>query len=125
MITSLAEELGVPITLTGKHDLNMFTNNRPHQGVVLTAEPLEIEQLSTLEPADSDAVEPAAGGKGGDDGGTNASAPPPAATALPEDEEPDGESKTDNDGSTAAGEGERQWKKLVCFGTTSSGEDKP
>ena len=74
---------------------------------------------------DSDAGEPAAGGKGGDDSGTNASAPPPAATALPEDEEPDGESKTDNDGSTAAVEGERQWKKLVCFGTTSSGEDKP
>ena len=40
---ALAEELGVPITLTDKHDLNMFTNNRPHQGVVLTAEPLRRE----------------------------------------------------------------------------------
>jgi 21S rRNA (GM2251-2'-O)-methyltransferase len=34
-ILSLAERAGVPLKRMSKHDLNMLTDSRPHQGLVL------------------------------------------------------------------------------------------
>ena len=48
-IERLATELGVPLRSVSKHDLNMLSDNRPHQGVVLAVEPIELETLNALE----------------------------------------------------------------------------
>ena len=50
-ILSLAKEKGIKIREFPKHDLNMMTDNRPHQGFVLRAEPLEMKPLNALEPS--------------------------------------------------------------------------
>ena len=47
-ITRLAEEMGVPVLTMNKHDMNMLSNNRPHQGVILTAGPVPLEHLDEL-----------------------------------------------------------------------------
>lgn len=51
-IMRMAEEKGIPIREFSKHDLNMITDNKVHQGFVLRAEPLEFEPLTHLEPTD-------------------------------------------------------------------------
>ena len=43
-----AGELGIPIHTVSKHDLNMISNNRPHQGVILDAAELACEKLESL-----------------------------------------------------------------------------
>jgi 21S rRNA (GM2251-2'-O)-methyltransferase len=50
-ILSLAKEKGIKIREFPKHDFNMMTDNRPHQGFVLRAEPLEMKPLNALEPS--------------------------------------------------------------------------
>lgn len=44
-----AEKLGLIIKEVSKHDLNMVTDNRPHQGLVLDASPLEMVGIKELE----------------------------------------------------------------------------
>ncbi|CAM9757712.1 unnamed protein product, partial [Chrysoparadoxa australica] len=53
-IQQLAEELGVRQTYTDKGSLNSLCRNRPHQGFVLRAKPLEFEVLPRLEPPSSE-----------------------------------------------------------------------
>ena len=43
-----AEKLGISIKTVSKHDLNILTQNRPHQGVVLDASPLECEKMDVM-----------------------------------------------------------------------------
>jgi len=50
-ILALAKEKGIKMREFPKHDLNMMTENRPHQGFVLRAEPLEMKPLNALEPS--------------------------------------------------------------------------
>ena len=47
-IVRLAEERNVTVKSASKHDLNMACDNKPHQGVVLDAEALEIPILEDL-----------------------------------------------------------------------------
>jgi 21S rRNA (GM2251-2'-O)-methyltransferase len=49
--TTLARSLGAKVRYASKHDLNMVSDNRPHQGIVLDASPLQFESLEELEPA--------------------------------------------------------------------------
>ena len=51
-ILDLASELGVPMREFQKHDLNMITDNKPHQGFVLRAKPLEFIKMTHLEPTE-------------------------------------------------------------------------
>ena len=48
-IIARAKELGCTISYTSKHDLNMLTDSRPHQGVALDCAPLEMEEIEGLE----------------------------------------------------------------------------
>ncbi|XP_051114352.1 uncharacterized protein LOC127239985 [Andrographis paniculata] len=50
-ILKMAERLEVNVKEISKHDLNMVVDNRPHQGVVLDASPLEMVGIKELEPA--------------------------------------------------------------------------
>eukprot|EP01038_Epipyxis_sp_PR26KG_P008158 gene8158-11041_t len=50
-IVKIAKELNIPIREFSKHDLNMLTENRPHQGFVLRASPIEFIKLDYLEPS--------------------------------------------------------------------------
>lgn len=43
-----ARELGAEIVYKSKHDLNMVCDNRPHQGLVLDASPLDFENLDAV-----------------------------------------------------------------------------
>lgn len=45
-----AEKMGISIKELSKHDLNMVTDNRPHQGLVLDASPLEMVKIMELDP---------------------------------------------------------------------------
>jgi 21S rRNA (GM2251-2'-O)-methyltransferase len=47
-VVKLATKLNIPIEYVSKHDLNMLSDNRPHQGVVLGAAPMVLEQLVSL-----------------------------------------------------------------------------
>jgi len=40
-----AKELNIPLVTVSKHDMNMVTNNRPHQGIVLDASPLICDKM--------------------------------------------------------------------------------
>lgn len=53
-VLRIADKLGVSRTETSKHDLNMFTDNRPHQGLVLDASPLEMVNIRELDRVLSD-----------------------------------------------------------------------
>lgn len=44
-ILSLAAKFNIPIKEYSKHDLNMLSENRPHQGFVLRAHPLQFRRL--------------------------------------------------------------------------------
>lgn len=50
-ILALAAKNNIEIREFSKHDLNMLTDNRPHQGFVLRAQPLSFSKLTTLEPS--------------------------------------------------------------------------
>lgn len=47
-ILKIAEEKGITVREFPKHDLNMLTDNRPHQGFVLRAAPLQFTRLDSL-----------------------------------------------------------------------------
>lgn len=46
-ILALAKKKGVPIREFPKHDLNMLSDNRPHQGFILRASPLRFKRLES------------------------------------------------------------------------------
>ncbi|KAI5000326.1 uncharacterized tRNA/rRNA methyltransferase slr0955 isoform X1 [Hordeum vulgare subsp. vulgare] len=46
----MAETIGLKVIEASKHDLNMVVDNRPHQGLVLDASPLEMVTTKELEP---------------------------------------------------------------------------
>ncbi|KAG6541433.1 hypothetical protein Mapa_017212 [Marchantia paleacea] len=48
-IQNKARSLGLTVKEASKHDLNMLVDNRPHQGLVLDASPLELVPIDTLE----------------------------------------------------------------------------
>ena len=50
-ILTAAQNNGTPITYLSKHDLNMLSDNRPHQGFILRAKPLEFYKIEELTPA--------------------------------------------------------------------------
>lgn len=50
-VEQLAAELGVPVETRDKGRLNSMCRNRPHQGLVLRADPLEFEAMQALPPA--------------------------------------------------------------------------
>ena len=52
---SKAQAKGVPLVTVSKHDLNMITNNRPHQGIVLDASHLSCEKMDKMPVVDSNA----------------------------------------------------------------------
>lgn len=47
-VISLVEKLSSPIHRVDKHTLNMLSENRPHQGMVLDADPLRFEPLDVF-----------------------------------------------------------------------------
>ncbi|KAL5052674.1 hypothetical protein RYX36_033356 [Vicia faba] len=49
-VLKMAENLNLSIKEASKHDLNMVAENRPHQGLVLDASPLEMVRIQELEP---------------------------------------------------------------------------
>lgn len=49
-VLKLAEKIGLSIKDISKHDLNMVVDNRPHQGLVLDASPLEMVKIKELDP---------------------------------------------------------------------------
>ncbi|XP_058732240.1 uncharacterized protein LOC131603822 [Vicia villosa] len=49
-VLKMAENLNISVKETSKHDLNMVADNRPHQGLVLDASPLEMVRIQELEP---------------------------------------------------------------------------
>ncbi|KAG1346599.1 rRNA methyltransferase 1, mitochondrial-like [Cocos nucifera] len=49
-VLQIAEKIGLKVIEASKHDLNMVVDNRPHQGLVLDASPLEMVNIRVLEP---------------------------------------------------------------------------
>ncbi|KAM3252723.1 hypothetical protein T459_05468 [Capsicum annuum] len=49
-VLTMADKAGLGKKEVSKHDLNMITDNRPHQGLVLDASPLEMVAIKELEP---------------------------------------------------------------------------
>ncbi|KGN66175.1 uncharacterized protein LOC101220884 [Cucumis sativus] len=49
-VLKLAEKNALTIKEISKHDLNMISDNRPHQGLVLDASPLEMVKIKELDP---------------------------------------------------------------------------
>ena len=47
-----AKELGASVRTASKHDLNMLSENRPHQGMVLDASELEFEGMDVMPEAE-------------------------------------------------------------------------
>jgi 21S rRNA (GM2251-2'-O)-methyltransferase len=52
---SKSDRTGIPIIEVSKHDLNMLTNNRPHQGIALDASHLSCEKLDVMPLIDAQA----------------------------------------------------------------------
>lgn len=50
----MAEKLGLNVKEVSKHDLNMVVDNRPHQGLVLDASPLEMVKIKELDPVSNE-----------------------------------------------------------------------
>tara|TARA_B100000674_G_scaffold29780_1_gene20935 strand:+ start:71 stop:877 length:807 start_codon:yes stop_codon:yes gene_type:complete len=48
---ALAEEKGAEVLSSGKHELNLLSRDRPHQGLVLDAQPLGFTSLPQMPPA--------------------------------------------------------------------------
>lgn len=59
LVQKLAVERGVPVFETDKGRLNNYCGNRPHQGIVLQADPLEYEPMARMPPP----PEPVAGAR--------------------------------------------------------------
>ncbi|KAL2342572.1 hypothetical protein Fmac_003857 [Flemingia macrophylla] len=53
-VLKIAEKLGLSVKEASKHDLNMVVDNRPHQGLVLDASPLEMVKVKELDPVSID-----------------------------------------------------------------------
>ncbi|RYR20860.1 hypothetical protein Ahy_B03g066100 isoform E [Arachis hypogaea] len=53
-VLKIAEKVGLTIKDASKHDLNMVADNRPHQGLVLDASPLEMVKIMQLDPVSVD-----------------------------------------------------------------------
>lgn len=49
-VLKIAEKIGLSVKEVSKHDLNMVVDNRPHQGLVLDASPLEMVKIKELDP---------------------------------------------------------------------------
>ncbi|CAO2166337.1 unnamed protein product [Urochloa humidicola] len=49
-VLRMSERIGLKVIETSKHDLNMVVDNRPHQGLVLDASPLEMVNSKELDP---------------------------------------------------------------------------
>ncbi|XP_030448564.2 uncharacterized protein LOC115671209 [Syzygium oleosum] len=49
-VLRMAGKIGLSIKEASKHDLNMVVDNRPHQGLVLDASPLEMVKVMELDP---------------------------------------------------------------------------
>lgn len=49
-VLKISEKIGLSQKEVPKHDLNMIADNRPHQGLVLDASPLEMVGIKELEP---------------------------------------------------------------------------
>jgi 21S rRNA (GM2251-2'-O)-methyltransferase len=49
-VLKMAEKINLSVKEASKHDLNMVADNRPHQGLVLDASPLEMVRIQELEP---------------------------------------------------------------------------
>lgn len=49
-VLRMAENFGLNIKELRKHDLNMAADNRPHQGLLLDASPLEMVKIKELDP---------------------------------------------------------------------------
>ena len=49
-IYNLANEMNIPVLTMDKHDMNMLSSNRPHQGVILTAGQLPLKHVDELPP---------------------------------------------------------------------------
>ncbi|XP_047312245.1 rRNA methyltransferase 1, mitochondrial [Impatiens glandulifera] len=49
-VLKIAERMGLSERQVSKHDLNMIVDNRPHQGLVLDASPLEMVNIKQLDP---------------------------------------------------------------------------
>lgn len=49
-----AGELGLPVEYHEKHSLNLLSKNRPHQGIVLKASPLEFIPIKTMPKPEND-----------------------------------------------------------------------
>ncbi len=56
-ILNRMKELGVRLKVVSKHDLNLLVDNRPHQGLVLDASPLELVPIEKLDKVSNDGVE--------------------------------------------------------------------
>ncbi|KAG0485009.1 hypothetical protein HPP92_009088 [Vanilla planifolia] len=50
-ILKVSEKIALKVIEVSKHDLNMAVDNRPHQGLVLDASPLEMVDIKDLDPA--------------------------------------------------------------------------
>ncbi|GMH18046.1 hypothetical protein Nepgr_019887 [Nepenthes gracilis] len=48
-VLRIADKIGLTIKEVSKHDLNMIVDNRPHQGIVLDASPLEMMSIKELD----------------------------------------------------------------------------
>ncbi|KAE9613989.1 hypothetical protein Lal_00016583 [Lupinus albus] len=48
-VLKIAEQVGLSVKEAPKHDLNMVVDNRPHQGLVLDASPLEMVKIMELD----------------------------------------------------------------------------
>ncbi|KAG9405949.1 Ribose methyltransferase [Aphanomyces cochlioides] len=57
-IKRLASDLAIPITYESKWTLNHVTDDKPHQGVVLFADPIDIPHFEPHEPPSSDGRPP-------------------------------------------------------------------
>ncbi|RDX61598.1 mrm1, partial [Mucuna pruriens] len=53
-VLKMAEKLGLSVKEASKHDLNMVVDNRPHQGLILDASPLEMVKVKELDPVSID-----------------------------------------------------------------------
>lgn len=51
-ILDLAEKASIPVRHFSKHDLNMMSDNRPHQGTILRAKPLSFLKAEPLPKSD-------------------------------------------------------------------------
>jgi 21S rRNA (GM2251-2'-O)-methyltransferase len=86
-IIAAAGAAGAAVRHVEKHDLNLLSDNRPHQGIVLDAAPLELVPLRALPPPSESAAD-VVGGGGDDDAAPAAPRAAPVWVALDEVSDP-------------------------------------